>query len=86
MKSDFNVINPTYNDSPDVPDNAVDVTYSSNSDSIERNNNQHTSTTTTTTLRPYEIANTKFPMFWWFELKFAIFILFQLILNNIRNK
>ena len=63
LKSDFNVINPTYNDSPDVPDNAVDVTYSSNSDSIERNNNQHTSTTTTTTLRPYEIANTKFPMF-----------------------
>ena len=85
MKSDFNVINPTYKNTPSVlDDDAVDVTYSSNS--IEGNNNQHISTIPIKTMRPFTIVNTKYPEFWWFEQKFPIFILFQLILNNIRNK
>ena len=62
LKSDFNVINPTYKNTPSVlDDDPVDVTYSSNS--IEGNNNQHISTIPIKTMRPFTIVNTKYPEF-----------------------
>ena len=74
MNSDVNATYPTYKDTPDAFDNAVDITYSSNS--IERNNNHlNSNMATKTTLRPFITTNTKFPKFWIFEEKHPIFIL-----------
>ena len=62
LNSDVNATYPKYKDTPDAFDNAVDITYSSNS--IERNNNHlNSNTATKTTLRPFITTNTKFPKF-----------------------
>ena len=61
LKSDINVMNQTYNDAKGAFDNAVDITYSSNS--IERNQNDFSSTTTTPILKPFITTNTKVPKF-----------------------